>query len=401
MQDRARKFRIAVREFPPFETAIRQQWDDFERKAQTELSLEAISFDLHHLHQHLFERRGLENGDWDVAFISTDWLAEAAANGLLLNLAPLLEMNPPQDYPRGWHPSLLQAQTFGAEILGLPYHDGPECLIYRTDLVDESNLPLTWEEFHQLARRLTDPQTNRYGTVFAAFPDGHNTVYDFCLQLWSRCGELFDRDGSLTLNTPAASEALRYYRAIIRDSQAVHPRSGEFDSVQAGLAFARGEVAMMVNWFGFAAMCDTVAFSRIKGKVRVTRVPRGTPGAHISLNAYWVLGISPASCHQQEAWAFLRHCASPSMDKLLTLNGGIGCRISTWHDAEVVKLSPAYQQLDELHNYARGLPRFARWAEVSRVLDRMILAAIHTDRGESDLLAEAEQQIRRIESRDE
>ena len=32
----------------------------------------------------------------------------------------------------------------------------------------------------------------RYGTVFAAFPDGHNTLYDFALQLWSRGGELTD-----------------------------------------------------------------------------------------------------------------------------------------------------------------------------------------------------------------
>ena len=56
----------------------------------------------------------------------------------------------------------------------------------------------------------------------------------------------------------------------------MHPDCREMDSVKSGLAFAAGEVAMMVNWFGFAAMCEMIPESRVKGRVDVAncRMPR-------------------------------------------------------------------------------------------------------------------------------
>ena len=68
-------------------------------------------------------------------------------------------------------------------------------------------MPQTWDQFHRIARFLTHPQGVLYGTAFAAFPDGHNTVYDFCLQLWTRGGELFEDSGRILLATPKASES--------------------------------------------------------------------------------------------------------------------------------------------------------------------------------------------------
>jgi multiple sugar transport system substrate-binding protein len=272
----------------------------------------------------------------------------------------------------------------------LPYHDGPECLIYRKDLFDRAGLapPRTWDEFHAAARRFTAPSENCYGAVFAAYPDGHNTVYDFCLQLWSRGGELFDAAGRPQLRTEPAVEALRFYRAILRDAAAVHPRCSEFDSVQSGFAFARGEVALMVNWFGFAAMCETSPESKARGRVAVARVP-----GNISLNVYWILGI-PARCARPDlAWRFLRHCASAPMDKLLTLEGGIGCRRSTWEDAEVNRAIPFYREMERLHMGARELPRLAEWSHIASAIDSLVLAAIGSDRPESELLAEAQERI--------
>ena len=47
-------------------------------------------------------------------------------------------------------------------MLGLPYHDGPECLIYRRDLFAARGLrpPASWDEFHTLARCLSVPDEN-------------------------------------------------------------------------------------------------------------------------------------------------------------------------------------------------------------------------------------------------
>ncbi|HEX5499936.1 MAG TPA: extracellular solute-binding protein, partial [Thermomicrobiales bacterium] len=126
--------RIAIRKFDPFAAAIERQWADFQATTGCRLRLEAESLDLNPLVDTLFTGGGLNDGAWDIAFIVTDWLADAVAAGALLDLAPLMAANLVPDYPAGWAPSLTAAQRFGDAIYGLPYHDGPECLVYRTDL---------------------------------------------------------------------------------------------------------------------------------------------------------------------------------------------------------------------------------------------------------------------------
>ena len=403
MVTRGRAFRVAVRKFEPFELALAKQWDSFEQRHHAGLHLEVVPLDLHPLYDLLFVNRGLQSGDWDAALVSTDWLTEAAESGALVDLAPNLEQSPPAGYPDAWTDSLLRLQRFGHRVLGLPYHDGPACLIYRKDLFDDRverdrfsqqygeplRVPQTWEQFRRVARHFTSPGKLLYGTVLAAYPDGHNTVYDFCLQLWTRGGELFENSGRMRLDTAEAHEALEFYRTLLKDASAVHPDSQKFDSVKSGYAFAAGEVAMMVNWFGFASMSETISQSRVKGCVGIAPIPSGG-GPRVSLNAYWILGLPTGSQHRAVAWQFLRHCASPEMDKLLTLEGGIGCRKSTWSDAEVNSRIPFYHCLEELHENARELPRRVNWSQLAGVIDGAVQDAIHSGEATAAILERAQ-----------
>ena len=87
---RTEQFRIAVRKYPPFEQAIRAQWHAFESSAHTGLTLDLVALDLHPLEHALFASNGMRRGDWDVAFIATDWIASVYAQGCAMDLAPLL-----------------------------------------------------------------------------------------------------------------------------------------------------------------------------------------------------------------------------------------------------------------------------------------------------------------------
>ncbi len=392
---RRNQFRIAVRKFGPFASAIRKQWEAFAAAENAGLELEAPELDLHPLWESLFDRDGLRNGDWDVAFINTDWVAASHERNALVNIAPLLAADPPEGYPEAWTPSLLRLQEIDGQVLGLPYHDGPECLIYRKDLLEETGLalPETWREFRQLARRFTRKENGLYGTVFAAYPDGHNTVYDFCLQLWMRGGHLTDSGGNVRLDTPQAVEALEFYRQMLEDAEAVHPASREMDSVKTGYAFAAGEVAFMVNWFGFAAMAETIPESRVKGCVGVAEIPHAEGSTGTSLNIYWILAIAAGSPHRDVAWRFLRHCASPAMDKLLTLEGAIGCRKSTWMDEDVNRAIPFYRKMEDLHAHAREMPRRADWPRISEVIDKMVMETIGSREPVADIVRRAQSNL--------
>jgi multiple sugar transport system substrate-binding protein len=405
MGEKRDTFRVLVRKFGPFESAIAEQWRQFAISEGSTLELDAEPFDLHPLHSAIFEAEGPSS--WDVAYLSSDWFAQAYESGVIADVGSFLQSDPPANYPDGWTPSLLQMHQFDDVVLGLPYHDGPECLIYRTDLFENPNeqarylaqtgqplrVPETWDEFQQVARFFQRPEEDLYGTVFAAYPDGHNTVYDFCLQLWTRGGELFDEQGKWSLQTAEAEAALTYYRTILNDQSAVHPDSREFDSVKSGMAFAGGEVAMMINWFGFAGMAETIAESNVKGKVAIANIPHGAGGQPVSLNAYWILAINADSPNVELAYRFLRHCASPEMDKLLTLEGGIGCRKSTWTDAEVNAEIPFYHRMVSLHEHARELPRLANWADIAAVIDELVLQTINTQIPIATLLEQAQHKL--------
>ncbi len=402
--------RIAIRKFDPFESAIQKQYASFQAATGCPLRLEFASLDLNPLYETLFTDGGLKDGSWDIAFINTDWIAEAVHSGALADLGPLLQANPIADYPDGWTPALTRFQQFGDAIYGLPYHDGPECFIYRQDLFDDPaeqqafeqrygyplQVPTTWAQFEDIAHFFTSPDDDLYGTVFAAFPDGHNTVYDFCLQLWSRGGELTDAAGAITLDTPEAAAALDFYRRLVADRTATPPDLHEIDSVKSGLLFANGKVAMMVNWFGFAAMCQLPEFP-VKDKVAVAPLPAGEGARSASLNVYWLLVIGAGSQHKDEAFAFMRHVCTPEMDKLTTLEGGIGCRLSTWSDPEVNQAIPFYHRLAELHQYTRELPRSRALPRLVHLIDSAVQRAITSDDPTATILQDAQREAKDIE----
>lgn len=403
--------RIAVRKFAPFEVAMQKVWNSYCMHSGCTLHAELVPLDLHELHEATLGNGGLKKGEWDIAHINTDWLLEGYTHDAFETLNSYLDTNAPSAFPEGWSPSLLALQQFEGQVVGLPFHDGPECLSYRKDLFDDVSEqqryaeqygmdlrpPRTWEEFRQVARFFYRPEQNLYGSVFACYPDGHNTVFDFCLQLWSRGGTLLDEEGKINIDTKAAAEGLDFYRQLLKDHKAVHPGSADYDSVQAGQAFARGEAALMINWFGFASVCEVDAASAVKGKVGVTSLPVSGNNLPASLNVYWVYTIGSGSQHKQTAYDFLRFAVNEENDKQLTLEGGIGCRISTWEDTEINQVVPYYHKLALLHKNAKTLPQKSNWAEIANHIDEMVLKVLNSDKPVAEILKKAQDKINLID----
>lgn len=403
-------FRIAVRKFGPFETALQQLWDAFCLKNDISIAVEMVPLELHDLYEQTISEGGLRKGNWDIAHINTDWIFDAAHANAVVDLSNLITQNPPKDFPEGWHNSLLHLQEIEGGIYGLPFHDGPECLIYRKDLFEnqeekenfkkeygyELAPPKSWMEFEQIATFFNRPSENLYGCIFANYPDGHNMVFDFCLHLWTRGGSLLNSENNVNVNTQAAIDTLDYYRYIVKKADAVHPGSIDFGSVEAGIAFAKGEAAMTINWFGFASMSEVIAESKVKGKVDVTTLPFAEGGKTASLNVYWLYTIGTGSKNKQLAYDFLRFATTAESDKLLTNLGGIGCRKSTWADAEINATIPYYHKLESLHENAHTLPQITVWPDIAILIDQMVLTALKTDIPSADLLKNTQIEIEKI-----
>ncbi len=397
--------RILLRNYADFESALEEQARLFEA-AHPHVKIELVSVGIHELHQAAIADGGLHLGRYDLALLVTDWLAEALAAGVLEDLNHWQQRLPIHDWPHGWAPSLVQALVFGDHLSALPWHDGPECLVYRTDLfADPARLdafrsqfgrdlapPATWQEFEQTARFFTDPASGLYGTVFAAFPDGHNTLYDFALQVWSRGGELLDTDGRPRLTTFPAAAGLEFYRHLVRDPSACHPRSPQLDSTQSGDLFMSGEIAMMANWFGFAARASR-AGSPLEGKVAIAAIPSDRGASPVSLSVFWALAIGSGSHNKELAWNFLRFVSTPERDLGISRHGPVGVRLSTWRNPALQAQIPAYRDIEAISLGARQLPAGPHMAAFASVIDSVITRALTTNDASTVILEEAQHEI--------
>jgi multiple sugar transport system substrate-binding protein len=397
--------RIILRNYADFEHALSEEAHLFEAQ-HPGTKIELISVGIHELYKSAITEGGLHDGHFDLALLVTDWLAEAHAGHALEDLHHWHQLIPIHDWPAGWPRSLVQPLLFGDHLSSIPWHDGPECLVYRTDLFEDPDMraefrsqffrdllpPTTWEEFEQTARFFTNQSTEHYGTVFAAFPDGHNTLYDFALQIWSRGGELTDSAGRPFLTTPIALSALEFYRRIVRDPSLCHPRSPQLDSTQSGDLFLAGEVAMMANWFGFAARAGREG-SPLAGKVAIAPIPTANNASPVSLSVFWALAMGRGSRQKELAWQFLRFVTSSERDLGITRHGTVGCRLSTWRNHELQSRIPVYHEVEAISLGARQLPTGPAMASFAAIIDNLITRALTTDEPSADILNAAQREI--------
>lgn len=403
--------RVAVRRFGPFETAIRKQFESFCNDNGVDAEIEPVAMDLEELSRSMFEEGGLKNGAWDIGFVGTDWLPMAVEEGHLAELTALGADCAAEDSPDSWPDCLRGQQRIGGGLWGLPYHDGPQCLIYRPDLFADAadrfadghgrslTVPGTWDQFVEVAKFFTDPVANRWGAVVASYPDAHNTVYDFCAQIWSRGGALTDVEGRPDLASSQARQGLEFYRWLVRESGVVHPAALQTDSVKSGEIFTNGEAAMMTNWFGFAAHAVGAEDSPVRGNVGVAPMPHAPGSDPAAVLVYWVLAVGSGSRHADLAMRFIRHATSAPMDRLLTLDGGIGCRTATWSDPAVTAKIPFAGEMGRLHGLARMMPADRRLPELAAIIDAAVAESLRSDEPTARILDRAQDRVDTLWSR--
>jgi len=398
--------RFVGRPFDGFEQALERQVASFEVHHDVSLDLERDHRPLPEIHAELVETGAIADGTYDLFLCLSDWLPGLADEGLLTPIDDYLADDPPDDWPEGWAESMRTLVSYEDSTYALPYHDGPEVFHYRRDLfesVDEQrafrevygrplHVPKTWDEFRDVAEFFTRPEEGLWGTVVAALPDGHNDVYDFLIQLWSRGGEVLDAEGNPAFDGEAGREALQFYHDLIHEHEVVPPEATAMESLEAGQFYADGHAAMMWNWAGFGSMAEDPD-SAVFGDVNYGLIPRADApgGRHTSLTVLYGLAIPAGSEHADLAYEFLRHAANADNDKVTTTAGASGTRFSTWRDPDVLRENSFYPVAEEVNTSSvNTLPQIPAYVELNEILDEMVAAAV-VDRSKSvdEALADA------------
>jgi multiple sugar transport system substrate-binding protein len=401
--------RFVGRPFEGFERALQRQMDSFADAVDTDVTFERDHRPLPEIHEDLIATGDISGGRYDLFLCLSDWLPMLAAADHLKPLDDSLAADPPEDWPDAWAESLRSLMAHDGVTYGVPYHDGPEIFHYREDLfesVEEQrafraaydrplSVPRTWEEFLEVAQFFTRPGDDLWGTIIAAKPDGHNDVYDFCIQLWSRGGQLLDGDGTPAFDSPEGRAALQYYHDLIHEHEVVPPEAVELESVETGQFYANGKAAMMWNWSGFGAMAEAPD-SAVFGHTNYGLVPRADSDAceHTSLTVCYGLTVPRGSDHADLAYEFIRHAASPENDRITTAEGASGTRFSTWRDPAVLRENSFYSIVEEVNTGpVKTLPRVPEYLELNEILNEMVeRAVVDQSAAVEDALADAAEQ---------
>lgn len=408
-----RQLRLLARPFEGFEAALEEQIEAFTQTTDEDVEIERVHKPLPEIHEELIQQGGFDDGEYDIFLCLSDWIPSMVDHGYVEPLTDQIKENPPEDWPEGWADSMRTLMKYQGELCGLPYHDGPECFHYRTDLfesVEEQRafreeygrslqVPKTWGEFVEVAEFFTRPDEDLWGTTVAALPDGHNNVYDFLIQLWSRGGKLFDDEMNPTFHDETGVEALQFYHDLIHKWKVAPPESVEMESVEAGQYWAEGNAAMMWNWAGFGALAEDPD-SAVFGDVGYSLIPRAdTPeGKHTSLTVIYGNVILSSSDEKDIAYDFIRNTASAELDKITTTSGGTGCRLSTWNDPEVLQNQSFYSITSEINTGSvNTLPQIPEYTEFNDLLNEAVeKVVIEQSATPADALTEAAERTREL-----
>ncbi len=159
-----------------------------------------------------------------------------------------------------------------------------------------------------------------------------------------------------------------------------------------------GEVAMMVNWFGFAARSDREG-SPLAGKVAIAHIPVDPGYKPVSLSVFWSLAMASGSKQKDLAWKFLRFVATQERDLARTKHGTVGVRLSTWRNKDLQARIPAYREIEHISLGARQLPAGRQMAQFAAIVDRIMTRALATDDPTTVILEEAQNEIERRDIR--
>jgi multiple sugar transport system substrate-binding protein len=142
--------------------------------------------------------------------------------GVLADLTPYMEDAAKKDF----FPSVMETRIVDEKIYGVPLDVEPMAMYYSLKAFEEaglseSDIPKTWDQFLEIAHKLT--KRDRFGCLFETAPGIYQnfTWYPF---MWQGGGEIVTPDGKHSaFASPATAQALKFWQDAIQ--QNVAPRN--------------------------------------------------------------------------------------------------------------------------------------------------------------------------------
>ncbi len=258
--------------------------------------------------------------------------------------------------PKGYLPGR------GARLYGLPCGAETSVLAYRRDLFAQHGFkpPRTYTQLQALLQPLRDK--TGIGALTSRGQIGHNCVHAWLLHLNPLGGHVFDAHWQPSFQQAPGVQALE----LLQEIAATGPEGMSMFAYKDMLAsFLEGRSAMYLDSTAVLGAVRASGASPVDGKVAYALHPKGLRAA--SQSGGLGLAIGRTSARKEAAFLLMQWLTSKAQDKAISLLGGSPGRVSSLHDADVMRAYPEYAVLREQLRYADPdwRPLIAQWDDIN------------------------------------
>ncbi len=385
--------------------ALKQAAADYGAQTGTHINIAQFPY------ANLFEKELIDlksrTGAYDLIMIDDPWFPRFANEHLLTELSPLLRgsavAGPDSDLVET-SMALCRHPYETGPLFALPYVGNSQLFFYRKDLFEKHSLnpPATWNDVLVAAKTIHEKEKTGanggqiYGYVMRA-AQGNAAVADFMPIFWAFGGEMFDKNGKPTVNSPEGITALEFMIELGKYSP---PGYASFNADEVGAHLLQGTAAMSINWPAWLSAFSDESKSKVIGKMEFTTLPAAKKPGQAEIGN-WLLAVPRDSHNAQLAVEFLIWATSSEQMKRSAERGNPPTRKSLFQDAELVQKFPTYPaQLRSLET-SKPRPRTPYWNEIENAFGIFLSKANSGALSPADAMNQANAEIEKILQRNQ
>jgi multiple sugar transport system substrate-binding protein len=162
----------------------------------------------------------------DVSQMGTDMMGQFAETGALEAVPSSIDAS--KYFESAWNTNVVDGTAYG-----VPWYVETRLLYYRTDIAEQAGVtaaPTNWQELKDAATKI------KQGGAEWGIALGTKNSQEYLPFVWSNGGDVMADDGTFTLDSPEAVEALTYYDSFFEDGLTATSVPEGFDITPAFVA---------------------------------------------------------------------------------------------------------------------------------------------------------------------
>lgn len=259
------------------------------------------------------------------------------------------------------------------------YEDADNQARYKEQFGTDLAPPETFDEFKQQVIFFADPP-NLYGTAFAGKDEGLSGRFMEILR--ANGGDMFDENWRPTFNSPEGVAAVQWFKDIY-DAGAVPAGTVNYTWDDIGQAMAAGQLAIDLDWPGFAGYYSDPESSKIAGELGFATAPVGSAGIRGGWSGSHSFSVTQNCDNKEAAVSLIVFLTNDESELMEAQAGNLPTRTKTFEEVKQWFAENGKPHMTEMFNAweaslaeARTPPLVPQWIEVSNVIWPAVQAAI-------------------------